>query len=245
MTLEEQGAYRNLLDEAHLRGGPLPNDDRILAKACGDATAWDRVRTVVMARFTLEPDGWHNDTLDEVYAKTMELSRERSHAGKIGGIRSGEARRQAKREANTEANTPSKTPSQTNSPSPSPSPSLVSGTVSESVSVADPKIRMVRDGGASTTNVRTSPSAKTPSAAAKNGNGRLQKASYTDAASPENLAAIKKLVHLAIQASPELDEVSLKEDVKQACARHHLPYHSQVVSNAVTMTLAMKRHAAK
>jgi uncharacterized protein YdaU (DUF1376 family) len=66
MTLEEQGAYRNLLDEATLRGGMLPNDERILAKACGDAMAWSRVRGAVMARFRKTPDGWRNETLDTV-----------------------------------------------------------------------------------------------------------------------------------------------------------------------------------
>lgn len=137
MTLEEQGAYRNLLDEAHLRGGPLPNNERMLAKACGDATAWDRVKTVVLARFYLHADGcWHNDTLDQVYARTMALSKGRTEAGRIGGIHSGEARRKAKDEANVQANTPSKTSSKTNSPSPSPSPSLVSGTVSTKIRTA-------------------------------------------------------------------------------------------------------------
>jgi len=66
MTLEQQGAYRNLLDEAALRGGPIPNDERILARACGDVLAWKRVRAVVLGRFELRPDGWHNATLDEV-----------------------------------------------------------------------------------------------------------------------------------------------------------------------------------
>jgi uncharacterized protein YdaU (DUF1376 family) len=84
MTVEQQGAYRNLLDEAHLRGGPLPNDERILAKACGDALIWDRVRVAVMARFDLRDDGWHNDTLDEVYRRTMQLSAARSKAGISG-----------------------------------------------------------------------------------------------------------------------------------------------------------------
>lgn len=66
MTLEQQGAYRNLLDEAALRGGPLPNDERILAKACGDQKAWRRVAVVVMKRFELREDGWHNPTLDAI-----------------------------------------------------------------------------------------------------------------------------------------------------------------------------------
>jgi len=67
MTLEEQGAYRNLLDEAWLRGGPLPDDDRILAKMCGDAKRWPRVKPTVMKRFTKNGDGWRNETLDEVF----------------------------------------------------------------------------------------------------------------------------------------------------------------------------------
>ena len=66
LTLEEQGAYRNLLDEATLRGGPLPDDERILAKASGDATRWRRVRRAVMKRFIKTPDGWRNLTLDKV-----------------------------------------------------------------------------------------------------------------------------------------------------------------------------------
>lgn len=66
MTLEEQGAYRNLLDEASLRGGPLPNDERILGKACGDALRWRKVRQTVLGHFYLAPDGWRNETLDGV-----------------------------------------------------------------------------------------------------------------------------------------------------------------------------------
>jgi uncharacterized protein YdaU (DUF1376 family) len=71
MTLEEQGAYRNLLDEAQLRGGALPNDERILAKVCGDALAWKRVRGTVMARFELTEGGWRNKTLDEVRSASV------------------------------------------------------------------------------------------------------------------------------------------------------------------------------
>lgn len=66
MSLEEQGAYRNLLDEATLRGGALPKSERILAKACGDATKWKAVRQAVLARFEVREDGLHNRTLDEV-----------------------------------------------------------------------------------------------------------------------------------------------------------------------------------
>ena len=74
MTLAEQGAYRNLLDEATLRGGALPLDERALAKACGDATAWPKVRKVVMKRFHRKRDGWHNETLDRVLDATATRS---------------------------------------------------------------------------------------------------------------------------------------------------------------------------
>jgi uncharacterized protein YdaU (DUF1376 family) len=71
MTLAEQGAYRNLLDEATLRGGALPDDDRVLAKACGDAMEWPAIRHTVMRRFFKLDDGWHNETLDQVLDATL------------------------------------------------------------------------------------------------------------------------------------------------------------------------------
>jgi len=74
MTLEQQGAYRNLLDEAWLRGGTLPDDERVLAKACGDAMRWSKIRAAVMGRFTLTPDGWQHETLTAV----LEESRRRA-----------------------------------------------------------------------------------------------------------------------------------------------------------------------
>lgn len=67
MTLEEQGAYRNLLDEAYLNGGVLPNDEHLLARACGDATRWPTVRDRVLAKFTRTPTGWQNKTLTTVF----------------------------------------------------------------------------------------------------------------------------------------------------------------------------------
>jgi uncharacterized protein YdaU (DUF1376 family) len=124
MTVEQQGAYRNLLDEAHLRGGPLPNDERILAKACGDALIWDRVRVAVMARFDLRDDGWHNDTLDEVYRRTMQLSAARSKAG-ISGNRKRWPKTLASAIASPIANASSPSPSPSPSPDQSPSPNTI------------------------------------------------------------------------------------------------------------------------
>jgi len=118
MTLEEQGGYRNLLDEAHLRGGPLPDDERILAKASGDALAWPRVRPAIMARFVKHADGWRNETLDEVRQESERRARaqhnyrtRRHNTSDNGGDNAGDNRGNHK-------------PA---SPSPSPSPSPISG----------------------------------------------------------------------------------------------------------------------
>ena len=86
MTLEEQGAYRNLLDEANLRGGPLPTDEGVLAKACGDPRRWKKVRPKVLAHFSLGSDGWRNQTLDEVLARSNEIAAKRSTSGKAGAF---------------------------------------------------------------------------------------------------------------------------------------------------------------
>ena len=99
MTCEERGAYRELLDELWLRNGIIPADDRILARIVGDSEAWKRVRKVVLGRFKLTPEGYRNDTHDEI--------QKGSHK---------RAERQ-QRYRNNLRNVPS-------SPSPSPSPSL-------------------------------------------------------------------------------------------------------------------------
>ena len=66
LTLAEQGAYRNLLDELWLRDGVLPKDDRTLGNICGDAREWPKLRERVLSRFTETPEGYRNDTHDAV-----------------------------------------------------------------------------------------------------------------------------------------------------------------------------------
>lgn len=96
MTLEEQGAYRNLLDEGALRGGPLPNDEDVLARACGDARKWKRVRPAVMAKFQLVDGHWRNDTLDVVLAESKKRAdKQRAYRNRHGngvGNETGNAR---------------------------------------------------------------------------------------------------------------------------------------------------------
>lgn len=126
MTLEEQGAYRNLLDEAWLRGGPLPNDERVLAKACGDALAWKRVRAAVMARFTLATDGWRHETLDEVLQASSRRA-EKQRRWRKGHTKPGDGNEGGNEGGNETGNAPSHTLGNTpgnNARSPDPDPDL-------------------------------------------------------------------------------------------------------------------------
>lgn len=85
MTLEEQGAYRNLLDEATLRNGRLPTNEKILAKACGDATSWKRVRKTVLKKFIRTADFWHNPTLDAVLHQSQRrIDKQRAYRERLG-----------------------------------------------------------------------------------------------------------------------------------------------------------------
>ena len=71
MNLQEQGAYRNILDQMWLRGGALPDDDEVLAKACGDAKAWPKVKSKVL-RYLVKVNGeYRNDTLDQVMRESV------------------------------------------------------------------------------------------------------------------------------------------------------------------------------
>ena len=61
MTAEEQGLYRNLLDEVWLRENCLiPDDPRILARISGDPEAWKRCGEKVLRWMKKVPGGWTN-----------------------------------------------------------------------------------------------------------------------------------------------------------------------------------------
>lgn len=81
MNLKEQGAYRNLLDEVVLReDGIIP--DASVARASGDAMAWEEVGPQVLKWMKRVPGGWTNETAMEVKAKSEELSKRQSEKAK-------------------------------------------------------------------------------------------------------------------------------------------------------------------
>ena len=84
MTLEQQGAYRNLLDEARTRNGVIPDNEVLLARASGDPVRWPKLREVVLARFALTPQGWRNETLDQVIAEsTLRSHKQRKYRERL------------------------------------------------------------------------------------------------------------------------------------------------------------------
>jgi hypothetical protein len=72
MTAEEQGLYRNLLDEIWNReNGVIPDDPRILARASGDEGAWQRSGEKVLRWMRHVPGGWTNDTALEIIGQSL------------------------------------------------------------------------------------------------------------------------------------------------------------------------------
>lgn len=86
MTAEEQGLYRNLLDEVWLRDDHvIPDDPRILAKVSGDPEAWSRCSKRVLGWMTRVETGWTHTTAMEVIdqsrrrAENQKRYREKRH----------------------------------------------------------------------------------------------------------------------------------------------------------------------
>lgn len=82
MTAEQQGIYRNLLDELWLRDGVLPLSEKALSQISGDSEAWPRVRDVVLARFVKTDAGYHHLTHDEVSAQSRGYREAQADAGR-------------------------------------------------------------------------------------------------------------------------------------------------------------------
>ncbi len=74
MTLEEQGAYRNLLDELWLRGGTIPSDPAALARISGAGRRFATIWARICHRFYEVPGGYRNTTHDQVEKESNRLA---------------------------------------------------------------------------------------------------------------------------------------------------------------------------
>ena len=109
MTAEEQGLYRNLLDEVWLREDCIiPDDERIISRVSGDPEAWKRCGAKVLRWMKKVPGGWTHATALEVIGQSLR--------------RAEKQKRYRERIGNADGNG---SDNKSGSPSPSPSPSYV------------------------------------------------------------------------------------------------------------------------
>jgi uncharacterized protein YdaU (DUF1376 family) len=87
LTLEEDGAYRRLIDEYMVTRAALPNDDAALARIVGiPKTEWDRLAPVVRRFFRMRNDKlFHKRCEQEIRAQNARHNRN-SERAKKGGI---------------------------------------------------------------------------------------------------------------------------------------------------------------
>ena len=86
LSLEEDGAYRRLIDEYMITRQPLPNDDAALARIVGiPTTEWTRLAVNVRRFFKPRNDKlWHKRCELELRAQNHRHNRRREKAQKAG-----------------------------------------------------------------------------------------------------------------------------------------------------------------
>lgn len=86
LSLEEDGAYRRLIDEYMVTRAALPSDDGALARIIGiPKTEWNRLAPVVRRFFRMRNDKlWHKRCEQELRAQNARRNR-LSERGKKGG----------------------------------------------------------------------------------------------------------------------------------------------------------------
>ena len=87
LSLEEDGAYRRLIDEYMITRQPLPNDDAVLARIVGlPKTEWTRLAVKVRRYFKPKNDKlWHKRCEAELRAQNARHNR-RSKIARKGGL---------------------------------------------------------------------------------------------------------------------------------------------------------------
>lgn len=100
MTLEEKGAYSLILDLIYARGGPLPDDARSIAGACGcSVRKWTAIRDrlISLGKITVRDGLISNSRADLELENSSKLARNLSENGAKGGNKSAEKRAEMKK----------------------------------------------------------------------------------------------------------------------------------------------------
>lgn len=96
MTLEEKGAYSIVLDLIYDRQGPIPDDARYIAGACGcSVRKWNaiRERLIDIGKIVVRGDMISNFRAEKELENAAKTSRKLAESGRKGGEKSGETRR--------------------------------------------------------------------------------------------------------------------------------------------------------
>src|SRR5689334_14273251 len=105
LPISAKGLYREMLSQAWLRGGKLPNDPASIQRAVGCTPEEWAANWPLIARYFRAKNGQlFNQTQAKIYRQAVRLSSTRSDAGRRGGLRSQSLKLQAKRQAKLQAN---------------------------------------------------------------------------------------------------------------------------------------------
>lgn len=87
LSTVEHGAYLLLIMNYWQRGGPLPDDDKKLARIAGlQGRNWKRVRAEIEPFFVFRDGFWHHQRIDKQLAVMRSQSKRNSLNGKKGGL---------------------------------------------------------------------------------------------------------------------------------------------------------------
>lgn len=124
MTAEQQGLYRNLLDEIWIRPDRIiPDNPRILARASGDEEAWGRNKEIVLKWMQRVDGGWTNVTASSIiHQSTRKARNQAAYRERQRGHSTDDVTGTLPASDRIVSAPPSPSPSPSPDPSPSPSP---------------------------------------------------------------------------------------------------------------------------
>lgn len=91
LTLEEQGAYRLLMDNMWIKGGSIRNDDKEIARMLRiSVKRWQKIRIKLADYLIIELGIISQKRIQKDYKEACEKSKKNTENGKIGGQKTAE-----------------------------------------------------------------------------------------------------------------------------------------------------------
>ena len=91
LTLEEQGAYRLLMDNMWIKGGSIRNDDKEIARMLRiSVKRWQKIRLKLADYLIIELGIISQKRIRKDYKEACEKSKKNTENGKIGGQKTAE-----------------------------------------------------------------------------------------------------------------------------------------------------------